>query len=138
MEKIIQRLVTQIEQLGGLDYSTTEDSITVQNNSNQGFLVTLWIDRDQTFIVNYGHFWHGHFDLFEEAEKCFIFGVTGRSRLVCTYRWRYLTKAVAEYYIDDQWQQVDVTGSCLGFLVWWLPRHVKQISNQRVGVSDRS
>ena len=137
MDKIIARLVSQIEPIGGLEYNITEDSITVKKKTDQGFVVILTRYPDQSFVVNYGHYWHGHFDILEEAENFFISGVTGRARLVCTYHWRYLTKAIAEIKSEGQWQQVDEVGSCLGFLVWWLPKRVVYFSNILVhGILD--
>ena len=129
MMQIIQQLVSHVEKIGGLEYTVTDDSISVRQKNDQGFKVILWGDRDQAFVVNYGHYWHGHFDTEEEAKDCFISGLSGRYRLACTYHWRYLTKSVVETFSEGKWQMLDNSGSCLGFLVWWLPKRVVYFQN---------
>ena len=132
MIQIIQKLSVHVEQIGGLEYTVSEDSISVQRSTDQGFVVILTGYPDQSFVVNYGHYWHGHFDTEEEAKDCFVSGLSGRYRLACTYHWRYLTKAVVEVYSGGHWQPVDTSGSCLGFLVWWLPKRVVYLKNELV------
>lgn len=129
MDQMLNELRDWVDQNYQMDFTITEDSITVQKTGGDGFLVILWGGDDGTFVVNYGHYWHGHYGDKKEAVEWFKMGVEGRSRLVCTYRWRYLVKAIAQYADNDQWVTVDTTGSCLGFLVWWLPKRIKIYQN---------
>ena len=132
MQEFLDQLESQLVKIGGYSFVRSLDSITVQSNSQDGFSVTVYGDSMNSFVVNYGHYWHGHYDSEEQAADWFMAGVTGWARLVCTYRWRYLLKAAVELKVEDGWILADTSGSCLGLFVWWLPKHIKIYGNKPV------
>jgi hypothetical protein len=129
MEKFLNDLTRQLERFPGLEKVRTEDSITVQPSDPKGFSVTIYGESDNYFVVNYGHYWHGHFEVAEEAADWFLAGVIGKARLVCTYRWRYLVKTIVEASESGQWIKADTLGSCLSVIVWWLPKRTEIFLN---------
>jgi hypothetical protein len=137
MDNLLDTLTNQLEKLNLTDYQRTDDSIVVQGNGEDGFSVHLWGDARGEYIVNYGHYWHGHFQNETEAMDWFMAGATGWARLVCTYHWRYMVKCSVELWIDDKWTQADTTGSCLGFIVFWLPRKIRILMNAQVQNSQQ-
>jgi hypothetical protein len=130
MRPVIAKALSILETLDGLEFSTTDDSVTVTKSSENGFPVTLWEDPRQTYVVNYGHYWHDHYSSEEKAIEFFASGVTGKYRLVCDYRWRYMVKCTVEDSTDGEWTPVDTLGSCIGFLVWWLPKRIMILQNK--------
>jgi hypothetical protein len=136
MEKLLDSIEAKLIELGIRDFQRKDDSISLPNGGEDGFSVHLWSDRPGVYIVNYGHYWHGHFETESDALDWFFAGVTGQARLVCTYHWRYLVRSVVEISVDDQWEKADTTGSCLGVLVWWLPKRTMILRNEIVQASE--
>lgn len=129
MQDFLNELEGRLGEMGQFQLTRTEDSLTAASSGSNGFLVTVWGDRDGTFIVNYGHYWHGHLDTPEEAAEWFTAGVFGKARLVCTYHWRYLVKTIVEVQQEGRWIKADTLGSCLMVFVWWLPRRTEIFIN---------
>jgi hypothetical protein len=136
MRPVIAQALSMLETLDGLKISATDDSITVEETSDTGYPVTLWEDPHQTYVVNFAHYWHDHYSSEEKAIEWFMSGITGRYRLVCDYRWRYLVKCTVEDASDGEWIPIDTLGSCLGFLVWWLPKRKMIYQNNPVQEAD--
>lgn len=130
MRPIIKKVLSILESFENLDYSVTDDSITVKKTSDEGFSVILWEDPRQSYVVNFGHYWHDNWSSEEKAVNWFLYGVTGEYRLVCDYRWRYLVKCTVERFADDDWIPIDTVGSCLSLLVWWLPQRIIFLQNK--------
>jgi hypothetical protein len=61
MGPLITKVLAFLETLDDLDLTVTDDSITVKETSKTGYTVTLWEDQAQTYVVNYGHYWHDHY-----------------------------------------------------------------------------
>jgi uncharacterized protein (DUF608 family) len=138
MSELLDTLAAELDKLNLTDYKRTDDSIVVQAHGNDGFSVHLWGDHRREFIVNYGHYWHGHFETETEAADWFLAGATGWARLVCTYHWRYLVKSTVELWLDDNWTRADTTGSCLGLFVFWLPKRIRTFKNTQIGKSQQN
>jgi hypothetical protein len=136
MEKFLNSIAVQLTNLGKGDFKRTQDSITVPASGERGFSVTVWGDQRGEFVVNYGHYWHGHFTSEEEAVNWFVAGVTGLARLICTYHWRYLVKAQVERKEDEGWVLADTNGSCLAIFVWWLPKRIEVFVNHTSELED--
>lgn len=128
MQKLQKSITKKLNKLGKFDIERTADSIKVSKNGSNGFPVTLYRES-RGFMVYYGHYWHRYYETEEEAEDWFMSGVTGWARLVCSYNWRYLVKSTVELKDEDRWTRADTNGSCLAFLVWWLPRQTVILMN---------
>jgi hypothetical protein len=134
MRPIIAKVLSLLETVDGLDFTITDDSITVKATADSGYSVTLWEDPHQTYVVNFGHYWHDHYSSEDKAVEWFMSGITGKFRLVCDYRWRYLVKCTVERHSDGDWMPADTVGSCLSFLVWWLPKRIVFLQNKPIQV----
>jgi hypothetical protein len=132
MGPLITKVLAFLETLDDLDLTVTDDSITVKETSKTGYTVTLWEDQTQTYVVNYGHYWHDHYSSEDKAVEWFMSGISGRFRLVCTYRWRYMVQCTVERSSDGDWIRADTVGSCLSFFVWWLPKREEYLQNKLV------
>lgn len=130
MRPIIKNALSILESFDSLNLTVTDDSIMVKKTSEEGFSATLWEDQRQTYVVNFGHFWHDHYSSEEKAINWFMSGVTGEFRLVCDYRWRYLVKCTVEKSKENEWVPIDTVGSCLSLLVWWLPKRITFLQNK--------
>jgi hypothetical protein len=99
-----------------LRFTATDDSITVQAPTPDGFAVSF-IRLSNAFLVHFDG-WHEHFESAGPALECFAFGFSGKARVAVTYRGRIPVKWVLEYLEDDRWHIDSEVGH---FLVpFWL------------------
>lgn len=100
-----------------LPLEETPDSVIVKAQGIDGFDVGLYRDRDGYTVSFDG--WHEHFALgnAEAAMDCFVYGLSGRARLLVHRRGGMDYRWTLESFEDGAWRP-DSTTALLWFPFW--------------------
>ena len=76
---VIQELKEKLSEYQGIKFEESKNRIEVFPATGDVFNVSLDIDEDGYIVWYEG--WHGHFQDADEAQKSFMFGLSGACRL---------------------------------------------------------
>jgi len=122
---LIAEIRRQLAEHPGAQCEEGKNWIRYVPSSDQGFVAELSADPDRYTVAFDG--WHEHFGDAESAVKCFMFGLSDRSRLKIVSRGGTPHKWTVESLENDKWVEVSATG--LVFFTFWRQARVEYRQN---------
>lgn len=129
---VIDVIKEKMQKYPHVKYDVTENSVTVFPTSENGFEVSMYIERYNTepYVVYYDGAWHEHFTDSETALECFAFGLSTECRLKVTsrggrpYIWKVESRQAGGW-------QPDSTTAFFPARFWWR-KEVRYLQNDLI------
>jgi hypothetical protein len=124
---VIAEIEVKLQKYSDVSYESTQDSITVHAQEEDGFAVACHVDDESRFTVSFDG-WHETFRTPVEALNCFAFGLSGECRLVVELRGQVATKWIVQSKRDGSW----VTDSEVGLILipFWRRKRIVYRQNR--------
>ena len=129
MNKSIDKIIERLKKHPKLQYDFTDTSIIIKPKEKNGFPVSLTVNMDNQFTVEFD-FWHEEFSNEDEAIKCFFFGLTKDCRLKLTKRGERPFKWTVEYKDIETWKEDSTTG--FFNLAFWRQKNIEYLQNDLI------
>jgi hypothetical protein len=128
----IEEIEQRLKEYPHLKYRISDNSITIDAPSGDGFSVSL-LEGNSEWIIGFDG-WHEHFDTKDEALNYFAFGLSGKCRLEITLRGSFPYRWTVQSRTNNGWQ----TDSTTGLLVYpfWRRKHVEYRQNDVASEHD--
>ena len=127
----INEILSRLDGQPGLPVVRVDNSLSIEPENSSGFRVELR-DYSTKFLV-YLDGWHtDQFNTYEDAAKCFLFGLTAAARLLVKQRgrWRYWWNF--ETFADGVWAGIEIT--VLLFFPFWRRKKVYYLQNDWIDI----
>jgi hypothetical protein len=130
MDSTIQKVIDILKKYPGIQYTNTDDSISVDTQDENGFPVTLCVGGRELMVS--ADFWHEHFDKDEEehALNCFAFLLSDACRIKVEYRGEKPKSWTLESFENGEWKSDSTTG--VFNLRFWRPTQVAYFQNRLI------
>jgi len=125
---VIDEIKERLKKYPQVNYTETDNFISVLPASDKGFTVSLEINQD-AFKVFYNG-WHEDFDDEIKALNCFAFGLSAECRLKEFWRNGEPYKWTLEYKDGDYWTEDSTTG--LFNVSFWQKQTINYLQNDLI------
>ena len=129
MENLIEVIKSRLSKYPGVRYETSDSSITVFPNADNGFEVNLTIHDANSYMVSF-YAWHEEIESEDEAVNLFALGLSNECRLKEYRRGKSPYKWTMEYLEDGQWQEYATTALVL--FPFWKKSSVRYLQNDLI------
>lgn len=125
---VIEEIKTKLQKYPHAKYKGSGNSISVLPTSDDGFTVSLIVNRNTHTVLFDG--WHEDFHDKDEALNCFAFGLSTDCRLKEYRRGRFVYKCVVEAKEDGRWVEDSETG--LLVFPFWANEEFRYLQNNLI------
>jgi len=127
----IVEVLNRLKNLSSIPIIQNGDTISIEPINSNGFKCEL-VDSGLNYMVFFDGWHTDQFNSFEDAAKCFLFGLTTAARLCVKERgnWRYWWNL--ETYADGEWGGIEITG--IPFWPFWRRKKTFYLQNDWIQV----
>lgn len=125
---VIKEIKERLRKYPHATIESDDNSISVLPISKDGFIVSLVVGHD-SYTVSFNG-WHEDFKDYEEAIRCFAFGLSARCRLKESLRGGMACQWTVEYQEKGEWYADSSTG--LLIFPFWMKKNTRYLQNNLI------